>query len=472
MRIYEINTRLRGNFDQITGSELKGLAALGFDWVWPMGVWQISEGARKISRILSVDFEGSPYAVGSYEISQPLGGQAGFEALVNRAHDAGLKVMVDFVSNHTALDSPWIDEDATQFIRSNAAVRNQSTSEYFLHTSGEVIAYGRDPYFPPWHDTAQLDYSNPLLRERMIEVLKRISRMADGVRCDMAMLVLRDYVRDHWYARADRDWFDARMPGEFWDEAIDRVKAGRPDFLFVAEAYWDKEQQLLDLGFDLAYEKKLYDGLATANSHAVIERLKRPADALAKSVCFIENHDEPRAASVFTRAGNLAAAALILSLPCAALVHEGQIEGKREKLPVQILKPRLDEPVDLQLSADYRQLLQITSRDVFKRGSFELFEKGMYGVVSFIRRDDNTAIAYLGQVSDAWHRFNSVQLDLQALAKSAAASRYVRVTNLLASRSLTIDMGVDRGGGVIYLSLEELGVGDDALFCILEASPA
>lgn len=468
LRIYEINARLRGNFDRIAGSELKELAALGFDWIWPMGVWQIGEGARKISRIISADFEGSPYAVESYQISRSLGGQTGFEALVDRAHAAGLKVMVDFVTNHTALDSPWIDEDPDYFIRSNASLRKQSTGEYFLHPSGEVIAYGRDPYFPPWHDTAQLDYSNPALRARMIDVLKRISRTADGVRCDMAMLVLRDYFRTHWYAGADQNWFDERMPGEFWDEAIGEVKSGRPDFLFIAEAYWDKEEQLLDLGFDMAYEKKLYDGLAAASSQAVIERLRRNSDALAKSVCFIENHDEPRAASVFTPAGNLASAALVLSLPGAALVHEGQIEGKRERLPVQILKPRIDEPVDMWLSTQYRRLLEITSQEVFRRGSFELFESGVYGVVSFIRRDENRAIAYLGQVSEAWHRFDAVQLNLSALAKSAGASHRLRVTSLLASRSITIGASE----GVFQLSLEELGLEEGSLFCLLEASPA
>ena len=87
-----------------------------------------------------------------------------------------------------AIDSPWIDEQPDLFIRSNPEARKQSTAEFFLHPSGAVIAFGRDPYFPPWHDTSQLDYTNPKLRARMIETLKWISRYADGVRCDMAML--------------------------------------------------------------------------------------------------------------------------------------------------------------------------------------------------------------------------------------------------------------------------------------------
>ncbi|HJZ67289.1 MAG TPA: alpha-amylase family glycosyl hydrolase, partial [Blastocatellia bacterium] len=200
------------------------LSRLGFDAVWLMGVWQISDGARKISKITSEDFEGSPYAVPTYEVNRQLGGKAKFARLVKRAHAAGLSVVVDFVSNHMALDSPWISRRPGLFVRSNTKARSQSTSEFFLHKSGEVIAFGRDPYFPPWNDTAQLDYSNAALRVQMIEVLKRISRYADGVRCDMAMLVLKDCIRHLWYPLLSDSEFNQRMPGEFWDEAIIGVK--------------------------------------------------------------------------------------------------------------------------------------------------------------------------------------------------------------------------------------------------------
>ena len=231
MRIYEINTRVHASeFDQITTPELVELSRLGFDAVWVMGVWQISEGAKRISKIVSDDYEGSPYAVPDYKFNRDLGGRSRFSALVKRAHGAGLAVIVDFVSNHMAIDSEWIAERPDFFIRCDASARRQTTSEYFLHESGGVIAFGRDPYFPPWHDTAQLDYTNPDLRRRMIEVLKWISTIADGVRCDMAMLVLRDYFRQQWYGNVPRAWFDERMPGEFWDQAISEVKAARARF--------------------------------------------------------------------------------------------------------------------------------------------------------------------------------------------------------------------------------------------------
>ena len=467
MRIYEINTRVHcQSFDQITDAELNELSQLGFDTVWLMGVWRISEGARSISKIVAEDFEGSPYAIPLYKINSSLGGKSKFTALVNRAHAAGLSVIVDFVSNHMAIDSPWIQEDPEFFIRSDSRARKQSTGEYFLHPSGEVIAFGRDPYFPPWHDTSQLDFTNKKLRSRMIEVLKKISRIADGVRCDMAMLVLRDYIRRQWYTNAPQSWFDERMPGEFWDQATSKVKAIRPDFAFIAETYWDKEQQLADLGFDFTYEKKLYDGLVERNAQFVWERLAREIGALRSSLYFIENHDEPRAAAVFNRKNNLAAAALILSLPGATLIHEGQMEGKRERLPVQRIKPLEDEPADLSLSAAYKQILKSTSGDVFKEGEFALFDAGVYGVVSFMRRNAQRVVAYAGQISDAWHKFNGASLDISSLARTLGVNNSLRVTNIITSQSILIE----EDGGAFRVAANQLGVDEETEFLIIEAS--
>jgi glycosidase len=466
LRIYEINARVRcRNFDQITSDDLEELARLGFDTVWPMGVWQISDGAYRISKIISDDYEGSPYAIPRYKFNRSLGGKSQFVSLVKRAHKAGLAVIVDFVSNHMAIDSPWIKETPGLFIRSETRARKQLTSEYFLHPSGEVVAFGRDPFFPPWHDTAQLDYTNPALRARMIETLKWISRYADGVRCDMAMLVLKDYIRQQWFPLTSDSWFNDRMSGEFWDEAITEVKKIRPDFKFIAEAYWDKEQQLHHLGFDLSYEKKLYDALAARNAQSVADRLVRSPEALTSSLYFIENHDEPRAASVFDRANNLASAALMLSLPGSALVHDGQMEGKRERLPVQRIKPLTSEPDDLELRGAYSDILKATSDDVFKQGSFSLFNANIYGVVAFIRQTPDKTVVYLGQISEAWHKFNSFPVDLSPVARAIEAESELQLKNLLTSSSVALA----KQNGAFSLQLHQLGVGDDTNFCLIEA---
>ena len=469
MRIYEINARVHcSRFDQITATDLSKLAQLGFDALWMMGVWRISEGARKISKITSEDFEGSPYAVPAYEINSELGGSGQFGRLVKRAHAAGLSVIVDFVSNHMALDSPWISRWPDFFIRSDTKARKQSTAEFFLHRSGEVVAFGRDPYFSPWNDTAQLDYASEALRTRMIEELERISGYADGVRCDMAMLVLRDCFRRLWYPLVSDTSFDQMMPGEFWDQAIDAVRRVNPAFKFIAEAYWDKEHELRALGFDLCYEKNLYDGLVARDLGRVLERLRRNSATLRGSLYFIENHDEPRAASVFGRSDHLAALALMLSIPGSVLIHEGQVEGKHERLPVQRIRPLTNEPADVALRDSYSQLLKITNDDLFKTGDFALFDPGVYGTLGFIRKDQRRVVAYLGQISEAWHKFNSPRMDVSTVAREAGAENHLRLTNMLTSGSIT----VQKNNSAFHVEVSQLGVDDDTMFCLLEASPA
>jgi glycosidase len=469
LRIYEINTRVHcSGFEQITDEKLTYLADLGFDAIWLMGVWKISKGALAISKIVAEDFEGSPYAIPDYKYNPRLGGKKRFEELVSRAHAKGLQVIVDFVSNHMALDSSWIRKHPDFFIRSNTRVREQNTGDYFYHRSGEVIAFGRDPYFPPWHDTSQLDYTNPKLRACLIKLLKRISRLADGVRCDMAMLVLRDYFHRHWYPLAGEDWFNDRMPGEFWDEAINAVKTVNPNFFFLAEAYWDKEKQLLELGFDSAYEKKLYDGLIGRNIEQVTARLLRGPDILKKSTYFIENHDEQRAAAIFDKPHNLASAALILSLPGSALIHEGQMEGKRERLPVQRINPLTDEQDDIELKTAYEQVLNTTKQEVFRKGDFQLFNNGIEGAIAFSRSHAGRTIIYLGQISDAWHQFSSVPQNITPPAGADHLQGQVQVTNLLNGQSKIIQ----EHSGSFHILLEELGASEDARFGLLELSHA
>jgi hypothetical protein len=366
-----------------------------------------------------------------------------------------------------AIDTPWIDKHPEFFITSNLRARKQATSDYFLHPSGKVVAFGRDPYFPPWHDTSQLDYTSPGLRARMIETLKKISRHADGVRCDMAMLVLRDYIRQQWYPLAEQAWFDQTFPTEFWAEATSAVRKHQPGFSFIAEAYWDKEQELIDLGFDLAYEKKLYDALVARDAEQVRHRISRERGVLDRCLNFIENHDEPRAASLFTRADNLAAAALILSLPGSWLVHEGQMEGLTEKLPVQRLRPLKHEAPDRELKEGYLKLLTLTRDPVFERGRFELFETGAYGVVSFARIGKGRAVAYAGQISRAWHTFFSLSLELTHLARAVEAGARIRVRNLMTGDSVALK----RQGGGFSVGLRTLGITEDASYCLIEVTP-
>lgn len=395
--IFELNARLYGRrFDDITQSDLAYFRKLGFSHIWLMGIWRISPGVLSVSKRFSDDFHGSPYAVAAYEVNPDLGDEDSLAHLRARAHREGLRLIVDFVPNHTAFDAPLVTEFPDYYILHDPDSREERAEWYFKSSAGHLVAYGRDPYFPPWVDTAQLDYSNPELRRHMTYVLTRLASLADGVRCDMAMLLLREQIKKQWYPRQSWDWFNRRMPDEFWRGAIAESRRVNPEFVFIAEAYWGKEPYLQELGFDFTYNKTLYDRLAGRGWDALVDYLEMTSrEFLFRSLHFIENHDEERAHHVFGPEMHRQVAALIVTLPGAPLIHQGQMEGRREKLPVQVLKPRKAEKDDRKLMEFYAKLLRIGSEPLFRAGHFHPFDSGIRGLVAFLReyRDRRVLVA-------------------------------------------------------------------------------
>ena len=166
----------------------------------------------------------------------------------------GLRLMLDFVPNHTAPDHPWVEEHPEYYVRGTEEDLARAPQNYtrVKRKGGDlVLAHGRDPYFPGWSDTLQLNYANAATQKAMAGELLRIAGQCDGVRCDMAMLVLPDVFERTWGAR----------PQPFWPNTIKQVRAASPDFVFMAEVYWDMEWTLQQQGFDYAYDKRLYDRL-------------------------------------------------------------------------------------------------------------------------------------------------------------------------------------------------------------------
>ena len=135
-----------------------------------------------------------------------LGGDAALARLRERLRQRGLRLMLDFVPNHMALDHPWV-EDHPEYLhraaRSSTWPARRRTTPGSSASSGDLLlAHGRDPYFPGWPDTLQLNYGNPATQEAMIGELLKIAGQCDGVRCDMAMLVLPDVFERTWGIRA------------------------------------------------------------------------------------------------------------------------------------------------------------------------------------------------------------------------------------------------------------------------------
>ncbi len=392
--IYEISTwawlddlsRTSGtvvDLGTVPPGEWDAIAARGFDAVWFMGVWERSPAGISISmenpglledfRRALPDFSpednvGSPYCVRRYVVDPHLGGPQGLARARAELAARGLNVVLDFVPNHVAPDHPWATEHPEYFVQGTADdVRNDPAS--FVEIGGAVFARGRDPYFPAWPDVLQLNAFNPGLRAAATDTLADIASQCDGVRCDMAMLMLNDIVARTWGPRAGE-----RPSQDFWATVIPAITIAHPGFRFIAEAYWDLEWVLQQQGFDHCYDKKLYDRMEHAPAEEVRQHLLADMPYQQGMVRFIENHDEPRAAAAFPGDKGRAAAVAILTLPGARLLHEGQFEGRAVRLPV-FLGRRPAETPDADLVAFYARLLDATRGDLFRNGAWRLCDR-------------------------------------------------------------------------------------------------
>ena len=298
------------------------------------------------------DVAGSPYAIADYQVPPALGGEAGLAEFRRQLRAQGLKLLLDFVPNHLGLDHAWVRERPELFVQSS----EEAAGTFAQQVGGRVhwLALGKDPYFPPWTDTVQLDYRRSTTRAAMTELLESIAARCDGVRCDMAMLALSEVFARTW----------ARFPiaaappdAEFWASAIAAIKQANPAFLFLAEAYWGLEPELQRLGFDYTYDKVLYDRLVARDAMGVQCHLRGlPAERLAAGAHFLENHDEPRVASILSPAEHRAAALCILGLPGMRFLHDGQLGGARVKTPVQLARCMAEE-AQADIQNLYQQLL-------------------------------------------------------------------------------------------------------------------
>jgi len=392
--LYEINTwvwvselsqKLGKNIDlsSVPATEWDAIAAYGFDAVWFMGVWERSSAGiaiadknenllndfrRALPDFRSGDNVGSPYCVKRYIVDRRLGGTEGLAIARRELAQRGMNLMLDFVPNHVAPDHPWVAEHPEYFIRGNADSLRDTPSS-FIEVCGTVCACGRDPYFPAWPDVLQLNAFEPGLRQAAIETILSIAQQCDGIRCDMAMLFLNQIFERTWSESAG-----PRPATEYWEDVISAIKKSHAGFLFVAEAYWDLEWELQQRGFDFCYDKKLYDRLAHNNAESIRLHLCADLAYQGKLVRFIENHDEPRASATFSCEKRRAVALTTATLPGIKLFHEGQLEGRKVRLPV-FLGRRPDEPLDRDLHAFYQELLELINRPVFREGRWHLCDR-------------------------------------------------------------------------------------------------
>lgn len=388
--LYQINTRVwlqslsiqagqQITLSEVPDEELDHLASLDFEWVWLMGVWRTGDIGRQIAcelpelrqeyltflpDIKEDDICSSPFAITAYSVSPDLGGDHGLAILRERLQARGLRLLLDFIPNHTARDHPWLTLHPNYYVQGSI---DQLISEPFnfdrAPQGDKIFAFGRDPYFPGWTDTFQLNYGNPQLQTAMREELSKVATLCDGVRCDMAMLILPEVFKDTWGIEMQ----------PFWPETIQSIRARWPEFTFIAEVYWDLEWTLQEQGFNYTYDKRLYDRLLHQEARPVREHLMASLDFQQRAARFLENHDEPRAAASFPLQVHRAAALITYLTPGLKFFHQGQLMGYKKRIPVQLCRaPKALQ--DHQITAFYVQLLEFLQLSILQMGSWQLLE--------------------------------------------------------------------------------------------------
>ena len=333
--VYELNIRQATEEGTFAAAEkyLPELKNMGVDIVWLMPISPIGVDARKGTL-------GSYYSIIDYKAINPeFGTMEDFDKFLATAHDLGLKVVLDWVANHTSRDAQWWNEGKKEW--------------YIMDENNEfpIVMYD-------WTDIAQLNYENEDMRAAMIDALKFwIEKGVDGYRCDVAM----------------------NVPGDFWAEAWKQVREINPDVYLLAEG---EEQWLHESGFEATYAWELHhifnamakggsetknvagDGTIKTDAKYVkdlkeyLERDDEKYPAPAMRLMFTSNHDENSwAGTEFERMGDAhkAFAALTFVLPKSQpLIYTGQEIGLNRRLAF-FEKDSVKELVDLEYGKEYRE---------------------------------------------------------------------------------------------------------------------
>ena len=390
--LFQINTRVwltglsealgrPATLDDIADAELDRLAGMGFEWIWFLSVWRTGPAGREISRsngdwrkefehtlpdLREEDIGGSGFAITGYTVRPDLGGDEALARLRERLRERGLRLMLDFVPNHTAPDHPWVETHPEYYMPGTEDDLTRAPQNYTRARRNQgdlILAFGRDPYFAGWPDTLQLNYANPSTQDAMSGELMEIADRCDGVRCDMAMLVLPDVFERTW----------GRRPQPFWPAAVDRVRRQYPGFCFMAEVYWDLEWTMQQQGFDYAYDKRLYDRLREGNARPVREHFLAGLDYQDKLARFLENHDESRAAATFAPDIHKAAAVISFFSPGLRFFHQGQFEGRTSRISPHLVRGPV-ETVDSDLAEFYDRLLTALRCPTVRNGEWRLLD--------------------------------------------------------------------------------------------------
>lgn len=399
--LIEINTRLwlknlrekysspEMTISAIPDEEWLNLKHLGFDIIWLIGVWQCGKMSAEIAKNdaglieeaarLGYDREKiccSPYSILEYKLDESFGFEWELRALKDKLNSMGLKLFLDFVSNHAAIDRAYDDECLNCLVLGDEEEYKRNPKMFHVREKDGkkiYVAYGKDPNFPSWYDTVQLNYFNPITREKMKNEFLKLLELCDGARCDMVMLTLNDVHESAWGWLLSKQGF-SKPQTEFWQEVISQAKQIRPDFVFLAEVYWGLEWKLQQMGFDYTYDKVIYDRLKTMGADEIRGHLRAERLYQKRSARFIDNHDENPSVSSMGKNKAMAAAVIISTIRGLRFYNDMQLKGSAIRVPLQFTQFDSDSLRNVEMEKFYERLLLTVDHPAFHGGEWNLCE--------------------------------------------------------------------------------------------------
>jgi glycosidase len=334
--IYEVFVRdfsPAGNFRGVIGG-LGRIQAVGANVVWLMPIYPVGVANRKGTL-------GSPYAVQDYRATNPAFGSASdFRSLVNAIHARGMKLIIDWVPNHTAWDNVWVRAHPDFYVRNDSG--------------GLTVPRDDKGNLTDWTDVAQLDYHNPGLRHAMIDAMRYwlVEFGIDGFRVDAAGFV----------------------PDDFWREAVPQLRSSVPRRILLLAEWGDVKMHRF--GFDLTYAWDAYARLKTVWTGASASEFIRQEVVNLQTMPpggmrlrFTTNHDEtawdnPPVTRFTGSAGARAAYVAMALLPGRPLIYDGQEVESPQKLPLFEPDPiAWNQPHAAEAEAFYRRIIGLARSD-------------------------------------------------------------------------------------------------------------
>lgn len=489
------------NLNEIPDEELDLLASRGFNGLWLIGLWERSRASQRIKqRMGQEDAVASAYSLHSYDIANDLGGWNALQDLRSRAWQRGIRLSADMVPNHMGIDSQWVVEHPDWFLSTpfspypSYSFRSENLSDdlrvgiyledhYYDKTDAAVvfqrrdlqtgdlryIYHGNDGTSFPWNDTAQLDYSNPVVREAVIQVILHVARNFPVIRFDAAMTLAKKHIQRLWFPEPGaggaipsrsqfgmtKAEFDEKIPVEFWREVVDRVAAEVPDTLLLAEAFWLMEGYFVrTLGMHRVYNSAFMHMLRDEDNAkyrmAIKNTLEFDPQILKRYVNFMNNPDEKTAVEQFGKGDKYFGICTVLAtLPGLPMFGHGQVEGFAEKYGMEFRRPKWEETQDdgLIQAHEWRIFPLLHRRFLFADvENFLLFDlqKPYSGidenVFAYSNRqgDERGLVIYHNKFADTkgWIKISSPALD--------------KGSGKLVRRSLAEGLGLPRQGYVIF----------------------